>query len=518
MTSDPVSLPPGIERAVRLPGGGQIRHAAWSPRGDSLVAARVDGGVRLWTGLPDQLRLAKALPAPRDFRALDTPASQVAWSPAGRSIAAVSWDGKRMAVWDVESTTRRSVIDVDAEELVCAAWAGEERLNAAVVTGTRPHQRLAIRGYDAASGRQIDECLDEPRDSALTGTSSDGRLLAVAGGNEVQVWDVGQARVVARVPAQPRSLHGVALRPDVGTLALSVNQGEILAWDVREAKPPAVMYDHARPAYSVVFSDDGRLLASRSADATVRLWRCDTWECVAVIEEASNDPVELSFRPGALTLTSFESTNTALRIWDIDYEELLRGPAMINILMLTADPCDAGRLRLDEEAREIQEQLQLAGLRSRFAFHLRPSVRSKDFSLGLLQVRPRIVHFSGHGGSDGSIWLEDAAGFRHPVAPDNLAMLIEQVSDHVECVVLNACYSQQQADAISRSIDYVIGTRREIEDRAAIAFSVGFYQALGAGRSIDEAFAFGRAQIGMQCGAEHVSTPVLTRRSAASVT
>jgi hypothetical protein len=47
-----------------------------------------------------------------------------------------------------------------------------------------------------------------------------------------------------------------------------------------------------------------------------------------------------------------------------------------------------------------------------------------------------------------------------------------------------------------------------ISDEAAIAFAVGFYQALAAGRTYEEAFEFGRVQIRLQGVPEHL-TPVL---------
>ncbi len=61
-----------------------------------------------------------------------------------------------------------------------------------------------------------------------------------------------------------------------------------------------------------------------------------------------------------------------------------------------------------------------------------------------------------------------------------MAQLFELCSDHVHCVVLNACYSEPQARAIVRHIDYVIGMKQAIGDESAIKFSVGFYDALGA--------------------------------------
>jgi len=140
------------------------------------------------------------------------------------------------------------------------------------------------------------------------------------------------------------------------------------------------------------------------------------------------------------------------------------------------------------------------------------SVRPTDISQALLDVNPRIVHFSGHGESTGAIYLEDKTGKRHPVEPQALAALFEQFTGQVECVVLNACYSEQQARAIGRHIDWVIGMDQSISDKAAIAFSIGFYQALGAGRSILDAYKLGRVQIGLDEATEHL-VPILIQKN-----
>lgn len=52
---------------------------------------------------------------------------------------------------------------------------------------------------------------------------------------------------------------------------------------------------------------------------------------------------------------------------------------------------------------------------------------------------------------------------------------------------------------------------QSISDKAAIAFSVGFYQALGAGKSIEQAYDFGVVQIRLQGIPEHL-TPVLIKK------
>jgi hypothetical protein len=184
---------------------------------------------------------------------------------------------------------------------------------------------------------------------------------------------------------------------------------------------------------------------------------------------------------------------------------------MITVLFLAADPTNASRLRLGEELREIQEKLQLAKLRDQIKLEQRMSVRPTDISQSLLDVQPKIVHFSGHGTSNGALCFENQLGEIHPVEPEALAALFEQFSDQVSCVLLNACYSGVQSKAISAHIDYVIGMNQAIGDKATIAFATGFYQALGGGRSIEDSYKLGCVQIRLQNIPEHL-TPILDKK------
>ena len=182
------------------------------------------------------------------------------------------------------------------------------------------------------------------------------------------------------------------------------------------------------------------------------------------------------------------------------------------ILFVSADPSDQARLRITEEFREIKEKLQLAQLRDQFKLELpQLAARPEDISQALLDMAPEIVHFSGHGESSG-LAFENKTGQTQLIPPEALAALFEQFQDQVKCVVLNACYSETQAKAIARHIDYVIGMNQAIGDAAAIAFSVGFYQALGAGRTIAQAYKMGCVQIGLQ-GIPESLTPVLLKKS-----
>jgi hypothetical protein len=103
------------------------------------------------------------------------------------------------------------------------------------------------------------------------------------------------------------------------------------------------------------------------------------------------------------------------------------------------------------------------------------------------------------------------------VTGEALAGLFELFSDSVECVVLNGCYSQIQAETIAQHIPYVIGMPREISDRFAIIFAVGFYDALGAGRSFDFSYKLGCNAIRMEGVREHFK-PVLINGKNSKIT
>lgn len=186
-------------------------------------------------------------------------------------------------------------------------------------------------------------------------------------------------------------------------------------------------------------------------------------------------------------------------------------PQAWTILILSANPKGTNRLRLDEEVREIKEGLRRARMRDRFSIVSAEAVRYRDIHRAILDNDPQIVHFSGHGAGSRGLIFEDETGQEKLIEAKGLALLFKEFSHEIKCVVLNACYSQHQAKAIAKHIDYVVGMSKSIGDRAAIEFAVGFYDALGAGRSIENAHNLGCSLIRIAGISEHLTPKLLGR-------
>jgi hypothetical protein len=157
------------------------------------------------------------------------------------------------------------------------------------------------------------------------------------------------------------------------------------------------------------------------------------------------------------------------------------------ILFASSNPTDTDPLRLNEEFREIVNGIKRSRNRDEFDYEYQLATRSTDLRRALLDNKPSFVHFSGHGSSVGIV-LENKDGELKLVQVKALANLFKLFAENIECVVLNACYSEAQAKAIAKHINYVIGMKNSIADSSAIKFSVAFYDAIGAGESIEFAY------------------------------
>lgn len=161
------------------------------------------------------------------------------------------------------------------------------------------------------------------------------------------------------------------------------------------------------------------------------------------------------------------------------------------ILFLAANPSDRTRLRVEEEVREIDEALRKAEFRDKFEIEKCGAVRISDLQTYLLRYKPDVVHFSGHGNQASELIFEDHSGSSKAVSIDALSKLFYILKGDIQCIILNACYTEQQAIAIAEHINYVIGMSNAITDRSAISFASAFYQAIGFGKDIQTAFNLG---------------------------
>ena len=157
----------------------------------------------------------------------------------------------------------------------------------------------------------------------------------------------------------------------------------------------------------------------------------------------------------------------------------------MRILFLAANPKTTSHIDLEEELRSLQTELRGVKYRDQILLTAQHAVRPDDLVRYVRSERPTVVHFSGHGSGRGIVVRNDEGGHTE-VTGDGLQRFF--LNRGVQLVVLNACYSREQAKLLPNAVAAVVGTTDAEGDVAARRFTVAFYRALGEGYSIREAF------------------------------
>lgn len=174
------------------------------------------------------------------------------------------------------------------------------------------------------------------------------------------------------------------------------------------------------------------------------------------------------------------------------------------VLFVSTSSMPGAILNTGVEARVVEDALRKTG----FEFRAIQAARPHDITRAILDFRPTILHFAGHG-ADGEIYLEDETQKPKAVTLEAISRLLKPMP--VTGVVLNACYSAQNLAPLMGVSEWAVGMRRAVQDPSAIGFSDGFYMALTEGKGVQAAFDIGVANAGMQ-SAGQMDIPILEMR------
>ncbi|MDC0721328.1 CHAT domain-containing protein [Nannocystis bainbridge] len=165
-------------------------------------------------------------------------------------------------------------------------------------------------------------------------------------------------------------------------------------------------------------------------------------------------------------------------------------------LVLMACPEGQAPLELAREAGDIEDELGLGPVRERFSLVWGWSVTAEQTFDLITDHNPVLLHFAGHGGSDGTMLVVGAEGSTTRLRYDALARLLGALRQPPRCVVLNACFSGLATAVLTERVDAVVGMRERISDEAARIFSRALYRAIGKGKDLQESFGIARAALG----------------------
>jgi WD40 repeat protein len=241
----------------------------------------------------------------------------VAYSPQGDQIASASLDGT-VKLWATDGTLLHT-LESDGQGVRAIAFSPDGQMLAAGSSGT-------IRLWQLPSGKPLVEI---PAHQGLITTlvfSPDGTRLASGSTDKTaKIWQ-RDGTLLHTLTGHQAMVRGLAFSPDGQRLASGSADATIKLWNPADGSLRQTMTGHAATVTAVQFSPDGRRLASSSTDKTLKLW--DRTGALLTTFEGHQAPVtDLDFSPDGQQLVA-TGEDDELRIWPLNGEPVRTYPGM----------------------------------------------------------------------------------------------------------------------------------------------------------------------------------------------
>jgi WD40 repeat protein len=267
----------------------QITALAFSCDGNRLASSSWDKTVKTWKLAGNERE--------RTHTGHSGSVNGVVFSPINASLFASASDDRTVKIWHVASEGT-ALLDLKghAYDVRGVAFSPDGKL-------------LASASYDRTvkiwnvTGACKPLTLESPPDTWVNSVafSRDGKHLVSGGGRfaeagDLRVWDATTGRKIRSLPGHKKAVLSVAFDPEGKRLASAggrLAQGvfgyfpfgaELKVWDAATWQETVSPNGHNLPITCVVYSPDGKQLASASLDKTVKLWDATTAKEIRCLE------------------------------------------------------------------------------------------------------------------------------------------------------------------------------------------------------------------------------------------
>jgi WD40 repeat protein/transcriptional regulator with XRE-family HTH domain len=318
--------------------------AAYSPDGKTLATIGRDGTTILWDTMSGkELRRLQGSTVVKD--AFGT--QRLAFHPDGEQLAVA--DSELIKIWDLESETVIKTLpghegDVwsiefssDGQQLASGGTDRTVRIwdiatgESLVLEG----HTLAIEGlafkpdgnwlatasddqtmkiWDTETGELLRDVTGFPDVADSVAFSSDGTRLAAAGtGAYIRIWDATtiDGDEILRIE---ENVSGVTFSPE-GTKIAAASGSNVKIWDASTGQELDTLIGHTGWVIDVVFSPDGKQLATTSFDGTTKVWSITPGQESITISGRGIGFAHVAFRPDA-TQFATDGVDGSATIWD----------------------------------------------------------------------------------------------------------------------------------------------------------------------------------------------------------
>jgi len=167
---------------------------------------------------------------------------------------------------------------------------------------------------------RIKPTVQKPEAVSAVAYSPDGKLLAVARLDAVQLWNMPERSLARTLGGHRGRINAVSFSQDGKQLVAAAGEpgmfGEARLWNVADGMLMRMVQGHLDSLFAALLSPDGKLLATSSYDQQIKLWDAGSGKELRVLSGHNDAVFDLAFRPDGSVLASASGDRT-VKLWSV---------------------------------------------------------------------------------------------------------------------------------------------------------------------------------------------------------
>ena len=315
-----------LETGELLSGGGpghdmSVDEVAFSHDGTLLVTGSGQQDTHIWNAATGA-----------HLRKLKTSSSSIAFTLEGNLVT--SWaNSPQLKVWKASTGDLLSEATPSGPTSGDFAVSGDgKRLVTLERISEPPGCRMLMLEYPSL--KPLREIKGDGYHEGCIALSHNGELAAVAAQEIIEIWNLREGVLAARMSGHKHHPQGLAFTPDGRFLISGSLDQTVRVWEMASCKQVFELQGHKRSVAAIALSPNGRIVASAGGSQSypidvedphqIRLWDIATGEQVATLSGHNEDVSSLAFSPDGKLLASGMYDTTAL-VWEVPAAAQVRG-------------------------------------------------------------------------------------------------------------------------------------------------------------------------------------------------
>jgi WD40 repeat protein len=286
-----------------------VRDVAFSPDGACLASCGDDGKIKVWTLSNNETQMIDV----KDWKnchsvAFDRTGTQLAAATYGAPIAG-TYDAP-ILVWDLRTKKQIHTLRGHSRMVLDGRFSPDGTY---IASGSEDR---TVRLWDANAGSEQRRLTGHLSDVRSVAFSQDGKCLASGSfDGTVRIWDPSTGAEIGCLKGHCAGVRKVAFSPDGVKLASASMDGTVKIWGRAAPQDATVLKSHKGPVYDGVFSADSTRVAT-GEEGKIVIWDVRMARPLMQLEGHDGGVRCVSFSPDGHRLAS-ASTDGRVRVWDL---------------------------------------------------------------------------------------------------------------------------------------------------------------------------------------------------------